>query len=161
MTSELRRWIALVEGRDAPLYHGTSVKKAISILQAGRVKANTEHFVPPRSHNIVKGISLSRSLRTAKSWGKVVFVFDQAKIAQRQQILPIDYWQSYPMKVDWSDKIHRRTHEEAEEFVVGDLVLASSLTRILFDAYTVRNDAGHDRIDDADIRLLIDHPLAN
>jgi hypothetical protein len=57
MSNELRRWIGLIEGRDAPLYHATSLKRAIGIIQAGRVQAKTEHFVPPRSHNVVKGIS--------------------------------------------------------------------------------------------------------
>lgn len=108
----------LEEGRDAPLYHGTHPSAILHILDHGFKPMTTHHneklLLSPKPKSIEdrkesKGISLTRSLKFAKSWGIVVFEFDQRQLSQKYKIIPVNYWPNKP-----------KTHDtyEYEEFLV-------------------------------------------
>ena len=85
------------EGRDAPLYHGyNNPVHASRAFASGKMAAtSTQRFWAdgrPRLEKIdpdyedsywMKGISFTRDIRFAMSWGGVVIAIDQAKLAQR------------------------------------------------------------------------------
>lgn len=75
------RYEELLEGRDAPLYHATSCSTAVRIIKSNELRS------------VDAPISLTRSRRFAQFWndsagGGVVFVLDQARLAQTYPIGP-------------------------------------------------------------------------
>jgi hypothetical protein len=166
---------ALLEGRDAPLYHGTSAFKATKILQADRMEANTQHF--ENSHNdflrlqpdpdgreqkTIRGVSMTRSLAVALDfYGEVVFEIDQTTLRHRHRIEPMDYWgHSAETKLLGTRRIGR--HAEAEEFVVGAIDNFSTYLRAIYisarayQRYTVMRKGSDSN---SPIDLLLNHPL--
>lgn len=76
----------LYEGRDAPLYHSTTAKGAISILKTGRI--NPTHSIGDGyGHADTKpNISLTRDKRY---WvGIIQFTISQEKLSQTHKIIP-------------------------------------------------------------------------
>jgi hypothetical protein len=147
----------LNEGRDAPLYHGTTSSFAVSIIEGNSIKAHTDHFSKKVFNNIdhkhphiknEKGISLTRDVKFALSWpGKygIVFELDQRKLAQRHKLIPI--------KIEGVLRGGNRNEyaHMAEEFIIGDIKdLDKYLTKIIIKSETII-----DRIE----QKIIDHPL--
>jgi len=83
----------LAEGRDAPLFHGTSTLKAESILKSNILKANKD-WGNDKPH-----VSFTRTMSIAAEWAGyrgnlsdvVVFEFDQSKLIHRYSLFPINY----------------------------------------------------------------------
>lgn len=114
--------IALNEGRDAPLFHGTEINAACHIILDGKIDASQQY-----EHN-PEGVSLSRDYTTAFNFGTywersfpVVFVFDQQRLVRAPlKILP---------RRDTYDSGTVAPHE-AEEMVLSDLPLEPYLISI-------------------------------
>lgn len=86
--------IFLIEGRDAPLYHGTSLGNALKIIKGNEIWGGTQHDLN-RDDEPVFGVSLTRSKHLAQGFAGnngVVFELDQAKLVQNHKLVPIDYW---------------------------------------------------------------------
>jgi hypothetical protein len=139
---DMRIWRAvkpeLQEGRDAPLYHATSVGAAEAILSADTLEARTDQRVDGRT---VWGVSLTRTPDFSEQWADVKFgnnqpivtlVLDQASIARTNRMVPLDWFQTYNPEVvraeidakTFGDSPYRRRqwpHMKDEEFVVGPI----------------------------------------
>lgn len=112
----------LEEGRDAHLYHATNMSALVSMLKEDKISGHTIHSArgirPNLKHKHQRqhdnGVSLTRYFEYAMTWGPVVLVLDQRKLAQKHKIVPVDWY------YDTSDHsvMYR---EEAEEFVIGDI----------------------------------------
>lgn len=117
----------LKEGRDAYLYHATRRNKLLEILKTNAIhdlswhpretlypdEVNTERGVKE-----VYGVSLSRDYKFVNEFQNtkrsgIILVLNQRKLAQRHEIIPIDFFSGEGKK-----HLHRR---EAEEFVVGKI----------------------------------------
>lgn len=153
------RWNEIItEGRDAPLYHATSVLGAINILHSDRINATTQH--PDHGIGDEVGVSLTRLRSVTKHFGDVVFVIDQAKLRQTRRLRPVDYW-GLNNEPELAGVGRRRGHyAEAEEFLAGDLeplhryLLAIDIPRKVFFALYERAKESPDFY-----RVLLDHPL--
>lgn len=112
----------LIEGRDAPLYHGTSLDNAIEIMRTFVILGDTTHRIDDR---YVSGVSLTRSYRYAEWWSRqesdigVVFELDQAALAARYKIIPWDIYGDGFMGPDLK-------RNETEEFLVGDISISKT-----------------------------------
>lgn len=85
----------ITEGRDAPLYHGTTLYNAAAALDIDKLQTNTSDGDHRNS------ISLTRNFDFAKHWAMVncgvfrsatVLVLSQTKLAQTHRIFPHNYW---------------------------------------------------------------------
>jgi hypothetical protein len=83
----------LIEGRDAPLYHGTDFHSAALIIQTNKMKATNRHYDGKGN-----AVSMTRNMKYAfrfPLWAGdayddndvVVFELDQRKLAQRYKIV--------------------------------------------------------------------------
>jgi hypothetical protein len=134
------------EGRDAPLYHGTSRQIALAIIMQGKVRARTEQKLHKTWDDPTLGVSLTRDLRVAlEKFGPVVFQFDQTRLVQRMKVIPWDYWGSGYEVRDVAGTRRQGQYAEAEEFVVGDIPF-SLVTAILMTENTRRHIQSEDRI---------------
>lgn len=113
----------LAESRSAPLYHATDIEGMLGILRDNQIMTGSAE--QPVSHLTVnknavgtkKGISLTRSLRFAKSWGDAVFVIDQQKLSHNFKIVPFQFKTIFPG--GHTRKMDRTGYaNEYEEFVV-------------------------------------------
>jgi hypothetical protein len=149
MHTNLKYWLQLVEGRDAPLYHATDLASAELILRSDKLEARTDQRV---GNKTVWGVSLTRTPNFTDMWAKVKygkdatiasFVLDQRKIVQSNKIVPLDWFQTYDpaivrMELDgkaFGDIPYQRRqfpHMKDEEFVLGDIRnLKRKLLRII------------------------------
>lgn len=112
----------ITEGRDAPLYHGTSLKNASKIMKTFVIRGDTIHCIEDKS---VPGVSLTRSRKYALWWAiqefgtkqAVAFEFDQAALSARYRIIPFDIYGDGFMGPEL-------TRRETEEFLVGSINLS-------------------------------------
>lgn len=128
----------LEESRAAPLYHGTSIMNVRSILMGNSLISNTVHYDNTKMFKDkhlskldvfhfkdkgVKGVSLTRSFRTARQFGPVVFELDQQKLIQKYKIYPVNFWNlEYSTTMGDSTGVARQpdnSNNEYEEFLVG------------------------------------------
>ena len=87
----------LEEGRDAPLYHGTSLLTATKILESGLLKGSKSTLPPFKKIEV----SLSRNIKVPIHHAFhvqdyitcIVFELDQRKLSQNYKIYPYNYWQ--------------------------------------------------------------------
>lgn len=114
----------LLEGADAPLFHGTTYENAVKIIQQDTIKARTGHRINKTDKNKTMGVSLSRDWRVPGAFGNVIFEVDQRLLRQSHKIVPMNYSESIP-----------RGWAEAEEFLIGPL---TDLNRYLLTIYIVR-----------------------
>jgi len=133
----------LIEGRDAPLYHGVSAYYAIEQLQKNRIEGRTTQRFWPDGRRLkdnhpdyndsfwLKGISLTRSLAYAQHMGGVVYVLDQAKLTQRYKIIPHNWGYSIPQ-----GNHHKR---EQEEFLVLGRIF-KSLNQFIEEYHNARDE---------------------
>lgn len=122
----------------APLYHGTDLEAAESILRFDKIYANTMQFIrtdkevnkKDKSYTLFdvhkEGVSLTRSLKFAR-WFKgsgVVFELDQQKIINHNKIIPYSYWSQggkLPGRVPEKTVRHEFRPNEYEEFALGTI----------------------------------------
>ena len=155
----------LMEGRDAPLFHGTNPHSAVRIVQSNTIEAHTKHF-DAEHQNLwrVPGVSLSRDFRSAKNlFGGVVFVIDQTKLAQTKQITPISYWGKSNEPALVGETSRTGQFAEAEEFVTGSIsvpryVIEIRMDQTMYDRLTMKRGAPFDE-EVAFYRPLTTHPL--
>lgn len=103
----------ITEGRDAPLFHGTALVNALSILHDNKITAGQQY-----PHN-PQGVSLARDFKIAHEFGtywdrqySTVLVLDQQKlVGSRSKIVPYR---------DTDDQLKPRDRE-SEEIVYGDI----------------------------------------
>lgn len=161
----------ITEGRDAPLYHGTSTFNARQIIKYNIFEARTQHVghllgnpdsphknvskhpIPER--NTYNGVSFSRNFEKSKSFGDIVFEVDQSKLVQNYKIRPVQWFSSTSImrnaRTSKYAKIGMST--ESEEFVLGSIKNADKyITAIWFP-----DDDERYRIHNPDI---LSHPLA-
>lgn len=132
----------LEEGRDSPLYHITTLANAERILidnwfTQGAIQEKINGKIMrgvsfTRNHNIRQFIKDHISEKPGISYGYVVMVIDQRRLAQRYKIIPYNYGGNSPWRNNtrYSDP-HKN---EYEEFVPGDIKNAKSfITKILLD----------------------------
>lgn len=116
------RYQQLLEGRDAPLYHGVRHNHAIEQLQNNRIEGRTTQRFWPGGKRLqtdhpdynesfwLKGVSMTRTFAYAKSWADIVYVIDQRKLSQRYKVIPFNWGYSNPKGTN--------PKRETEEFVV-------------------------------------------
>lgn len=85
----------LEESQNYPLYHATSIRAAIVILQYGQFNGSSSEASEPW------GLSTTRDIKTAWKFGAlknntynetVVFELDRTKLSYRYKIVPYNYW---------------------------------------------------------------------
>src|SRR6266446_1695274 len=77
----------LSERSRAPLYHGTSYLALLFIYATDALTAQEASSFDTRP-----GVSLSRSLVAARSFGPVVLVLDQDQLRRHYRVRPADFW---------------------------------------------------------------------
>lgn len=131
----------------APLYHGTNWNSALEILSdGGFLPLTAQRF----NGKTIKGLSASRSPRishmdfnpgqhhdeTVINAFNVLFVLDQAKIAQHFRILPVDYFKGEKtLSIRDRDAAKLRDRRsEAEEFIAipKKLPLHGNVSKIIY-----------------------------
>jgi len=167
----MRYFEIINEGRDAPLYHGSGIGAAISILKGNEIWAATQHE-ESRLNNLgnninsepVFGVSLSRNREMAFGFGDVVFMIDQTKLSQRYKIIPFDYWSAgiahnRYIKTKRSDSVNNLGDRyEYEEFCVGSI---TPLNRYLMAILMTQKKYSYieNNYSIKDTEILIKHPL--
>jgi hypothetical protein len=167
MTHDIRHWMRLVEGRDAPLFHGSPLCNLIRIVMDDRMQLNRRGF-----------ISLSRYYHVAKyfqEWSDSpgyggILVLDQTKLSQRYKIQPVH---------DTANIDDAAFHDEAEERVFQPIAPLSNyllsininraaIKRALTDQeYRDESEdyaevfAGKRKLFLTGVRMLLKHPAVN
>jgi hypothetical protein len=123
------RWIDIInEGKDAPLYHGTTIKQFPKILQTGKLvgRPTRIHAVSNKEHVEVTGISVTRDkfLRYSSERGimggsgrlsaPIVFELNQTNISQNFKIVP--QHAAGQSRADWN---RNSNNSESEEIIVA------------------------------------------
>lgn len=140
--------ISLMEGRDAPLYHGTNIIDIGNIIKDSSINGETYLKVNNKEY---KGVSLTRDYKTALKFTHFVdyeytnnengfnsvIVLDQRKLSQMYKIFPINYWETeegkHILNTDFDDdppNFYTQKHSsifEFEEFLVGDIKLTDDI----------------------------------
>lgn len=120
----------ITEGRDAPLYHGTTLDTAMQILKHDMIQGRTNHenrILGINKPGSTGGVSLSRSFKISEWFGEVIFELDQRKLTHNYRINPVQFFSSQgPMlsartKKLGGNKVLSGRHTEAEEFVIGSI----------------------------------------
>lgn len=124
----------ITEGRDASLFHGfKTLKYALVALKNNEMLGTTTQRWWPNGIEQVpendpryrgqsywmKGISLTRDVKYAASWGDVVFELDQSLLVHNYKIVPFNWMRSH-VPTKWDDQastIHYRKGER-EEFLI-------------------------------------------
>ena len=116
----------LMEGRDAPLYHGMTIEKAISVFRSDSMPARWTHTIP--GVGAVKGNSLSRNKHLRR--GDILITLDQSKLSHNHKIYPLDAEVIFNRNtnnandrqgIDQAGNIKTPKDTFAEEFVVGNI----------------------------------------
>jgi len=152
----------LTEGRDAPLYHGTSFYAANNILYRNVMEARGLDHVP--NHFLMQeAISFTRNFDFAKRWSEdeIVFEVDQRKLAQAYKIVPKNHWaigkvsHSYRTMRVARPKPHKDKYGNVVEYEYEEAVLAKKINN--FDKYILKIIAVKD-FDKVLYTLLATHP---
>lgn len=127
---DLRKYINIVEGRTAPLYHAIHPGKLRETLSLNTLKATWTHNIPGMGKQT--GISLTRNKNV--KYNHVVFVFDQARLVQKFKIVPVDGEHLYYKSIGTSDNVRDRSSsistanldgpnnlQLSEEFLIGNI----------------------------------------
>ena len=81
--------MVMLEGRDAPLYHGTQISNFIDILKTDTLKPGRIYNRDIKAGREHGSISLSRNKSAATEYGDVVFTLDQSKLSDNYKITPV------------------------------------------------------------------------
>lgn len=153
MKNDLRWWLRLVEGRDAPLYHMMDLSKSIAVFGNDILPSRWEHRI--LGNDTKYGTSLSRNSRFRFHDDYLIrLTFDQAKLAQRYKLIPLDAESAYhfsrePRNYPWGkhrDRVMNQAENKfsfSEEFLLGDV---NPLNRYLtaIDLFLTRFPEGAD-----------------
>ncbi|PCJ96785.1 MAG: hypothetical protein COA52_00840 [Hyphomicrobiales bacterium] len=155
----------LEEGRDAPLFHGTSIRNAAKILKMNTMTAQTRHKqFPPAMDTPKNVISLTRSFKFAKRWYNhvhyrgVIFELDQRKLAQRHKIMVYNHFGlgDYGGKGVAREKNDVRANgfpiNQYEENIIGDI---KNLDKFLIKIHVTTEFLSYKYFDEE----LLKHPL--
>jgi hypothetical protein len=115
----------LLEGRDAPLFHGSSSGNVNNMLEENMISSETLQKIDGKN---LKGVSLTRSYKFAlthigpasfKHGYDVILELDQRLLSQNYKIIPFNWSPSWkgPPKARYMDDLG----SEFEEFVVGPI----------------------------------------
>lgn len=162
----------IIEGRDAPLYHGASFFAALSIIKADEISARTTIdqsvlTVSKRpavdAEQPIDGVSLTRDRAMAFDFGYVVFEIDQRKLSQTNRLLPIDYWaaddpRSKKPTLRGPNQNPMGNRYEAEEFCIGPIKFLSRRLNAIYMTMRGRSALEH-QYQREQILPLLDHPL--
>ena len=114
----------IIEGRDADLYHGTTMNNAMKILRSGKIHA---------SYN--GQTSLTRDKSVASTFGNegVHFKINQRTLSQTKKITPTDWHKGGSVRDERGSKSRDTTmgRSEAEESVKGDVHLKHVHTLVM------------------------------
>jgi hypothetical protein len=104
----------IIEGRDAPLYHGTQMPHLLSILKNDTLDKGIHWGRPgePDGVRLTRSLSVARSFAEDREFPGGVLVLDQSKLVQKHRMVPyrdVDSTGAY-----FSD--------EAEEVVVTEAI---------------------------------------
>lgn len=147
----------VTEGRDAPLYHGCTMRNAEYNLMNNGIFGYSAYG---------RGVSLTRNKNFAQSWGPVVFELDQSKLIQNHKIRPYNFFGD--PKVD--DSPHRTTRakgilnkksqfvNQSEETVPNDIKPLDRYITAIYLADYVLDDAIKHGTDDDKVQLILAHP---
>lgn len=147
------RYQQLLEGRDAPLYHGVRHRHAIEQLQTNRIEGRTTQRFWPGGKRLrddhpdyndsfwLKGVSMTRTFAYAKSWADIVYVIDQRKLSQRYKVVPFNWGYANAKNRNPNPK------RETEEFVILGKIF-KSMNQFIED-YNDERDAMWDQHDTA------------
>lgn len=128
------------EAREGFLYHWMSAQKAVNVFSTDTLSGQWEHFDELQGRNIT-GTSTSRNEHSPTRPGDCVrLVIDKSKITNNK-IAPINAERAFDLSRDRrpkDDRIGKRYHQFAEEFIIGDL---SPLHK-----YLVRIDMAKDQL---------------
>ena len=114
----------IIEGRDAPLYHGVRFSHAVDQLENNRIEGRTSQRFWPDGRRLrddhpeyedsfwLKGVSLTRDINYAKQWADIVYVLDQRLLSQQYKIIPFNWGYANTRSRGVDPK------REREEFVV-------------------------------------------
>jgi len=159
----------LSEGRDAPLYHGTTHSHASAILRSGYfdpvTRQNSKVLLKSKNKFESKdGVSLTRNFHFAKTYisgPNVVFQLNQTKLAQNFEIIPVQYFNTQP-NISWGtnstlqgarvwqkDSLKPFKVNEYEEFV---LYKGKNITLSFVDKVWIPSDLHDDQKQDIQIR---------
>lgn len=124
----------LEESRSAPLYHGTDIKTAVTIIQRDMIEGRTPQVGkmvsgkkwPKNPYGEATGVSLSRNFRTSKDFGDVIFELDQQKLTNNHKIVPLNYFDTLEGNTKATGARSSKLSPlggatEAEEFVRGSI----------------------------------------
>ena len=154
----------ITEAKSAPLYHGTRLYNAKGIVDGDVILAQPTHGrdTPRRKGQQPDVISLTRSLKTALDWGNgIVFELDQARLAHRYKISPIEIEYIWHRINKWGDKGEDKKYEPKssrlyEEYVIGDIKpLSKYLTKII----VTKNTYEHMKKEAPAYNGILKHPL--
>jgi hypothetical protein len=134
------------------LYHSTDSDSALRIIKSDVILPETDAEINGRA---VKGLSLTRSAWFSRAFNTVVFGFDLNNLREkfRGRIKPY----ADPRIGDIDDGATGDYRREAEEFLIGSLPLADSLTGIWISRVGPE-DTHHPEISAA-LRQVERHPL--
>ena len=137
----------ITEGRDAPLYHGMSIRKAMDVFKNDKLKASWKHILPNGKQIIGTSFSRNKLLR----YGYVTIEVEQDKLTHTHKIIPLDGDYINYNKKSWDNPLNIRSremhgwssmrgrdmgpeHTLAEEFVIGDIFpLNKYIIKIIID----------------------------
>lgn len=110
------RYVDLLEGRDAPLYHNMSPEKATNVFENDVLEARWKHYFEGRE---VYGNSFTRnprmSRRIGSNFGPYMIEVDQTKLSRTHKIIPVDGEQSIRLSFRIGDLGHRRLDDLSDE----------------------------------------------
>lgn len=128
----------LLENNRANLYHATTLRNILNILDENRIEAKTTHTLSGVHYNYksifpirdksnphvaqdgkIKGVSLTRSFAFARSWSEIILELDANKLKHNHKIINYSYYQT-------------PNYDEAEEFIIGPI---NNLDKYLVSIY--------------------------
>lgn len=120
----------IAEGRDAPIYHTSTLSDAAKIIKTNVLKMGNNG-----------SISFTREIRHAEWFNDVIFVLNQAKLAQNYKLIPI--WDKKPELIgqpktpmhmwkgsnEFEERIHGRDITDFDKYIVSILVKEKQMNK--------------------------------
>lgn len=134
----------LAESQNYPLYHATTLYRAVEILDRGGFEGRTTQRLNKTDTAYSKGLSTTRNYKFAIRWATnlddafVIFHLDREKIRNNYKVVPYNYWWGVTR-----DKLNN----ESEEFVIlgGKKFLPTNVIKQV-DYYTPRHSSVIDKL---------------
>jgi len=140
----------LAEGRDASVYHGTTLTWFDKILDTGKLLFRTVH--PPQfllKNKPMYGMSTSRNKQFAFQYGgkQILIAFDQTALARDYQLIPVNYSPTEGARSRESIGSVHVHGSEYEEFVTSKTKDHIPLTSRYIKKVWIRRPLSSDRLD--------------